>query len=1071
MGFRKCEPNVSELIIAHLDFIYLIYGLLFIILAMTAGSLARRQGAGSNWLYLCAFGVIHGLSEWLDMVAPVVGAQWWFALLRGIVLSSSYVCLFEFGRRGVTWHWKWRAGRWIYLPGLLVILYGVKLAPEDVLSLIRVCLGFPAGLLAALALWQNGVMRSTRPVQRWPNFVGPVALGLYALSTGLIVPPAHFWPAHFINTEWFLDRTGIPVQVVRCLLAGMAVLAIWSDFDNWRVQTYPPGFIRRIRYARWIAVASVSIALGVGWVLVERAGRLCREDQEARLRSLSRSMAVVINPKKVLALKGDSSDAQSPVYLDLKLQCQRICEADPAVRYLYLMTVSENRVLFLVDVEPARYHTEVDTPNAAPGEVYEDAPPEIFRVFHSGETLIAKPYSDAWGMFISSYSPIVDFGSGAVIAVIGVDTPGLHWLQDVAMARLLRLLLTGGAVLLLLLFAVLWRREIEESYAQNVNGQRMQLQQSALLRVANSSFVAEGNVFMMARNVTCVISEVINVQRVELWLKGSQGENFRAEDIFHSKTESHHSGKYLHIPAEDSFLALLESGRVTPTSGLQEDARFGNMRNEWGVDTRAVLVAPLRVSGKVTGWLAAVQAGRYHNWLTDEMRFIAEMADQVVHTLINHERRLAEEALRRAHNELELRVHERTEALSRKNEELAKEMAERRRMEQVQRRLQDKMQQAQKLESLGLMAGGIAHDFNNILMAVLGNVELARLETPKESAVYEYLQDIDKASSRAADLARQMLIYSGRGHAIIQGIELNDMVRDMTSILKVSLGKRIQLAYELEQGLPLVDGDMTQMRQVLMNLVINASEAIGPESGVITLRTGEIQYDKQMMTTLWLKEELPEGPYVYLDVEDTGCGMDEATVKRIFDPFFTTKFTGRGLGLAAVLGIVKGHNGAIDVTSVVGKGTQFRILLPPGRRPGYEKTLAQDVAALSWRGEGTILFADDESAIRTLARRMLERSGFSVLEAGDGNEAIGLFKQHHDRICCVMLDLTMPDLNGKEAFEVIRMMDPTAKVVLCSGYMEDNLAAKFPDWNVSGFLQKPFKYEALMALLRSVLKG
>ena len=261
------------------------------------------------------------------------------------------------------------------------------------------------------------------------------------------------------------------------------------------------------------------------------------------------------------------------------------------------------------------------------------------------------------------------------------------------------------------------------------------------------------------------------------------------------------------------------------------------------------------------------------------------------------------------------------------------------------------------------------------------------------------------------------------------------------------------------------------MGKVLRNPIIKTSEAIGKESGQITVRTGVIQYDQQMIAALWLKEELETGKYVFMDVIDSGCGMDDATVKRVFDPFFTTKFTGRGLGLAAVLGIIKGHNGAIDVASQRGKGTQFRIILPIGRRASGQQNPTPDVDILNWRGEGTILLADDEPTIRALAHRLLERSGFSVLEAQDGSEAIEIFKQHQHRIRCVMLDLTMPDVNGKEAFDGIRQIDPAAKIILCSGYMEENMAMKFPDWNASGFLQKPYKYEALVTLLRRVVTG
>ena len=1060
---------MSNLLVEQLDFIYLIYGLTFFFLAMTASFMARRRAGGAAWYLLCAFGILHGLSEWMDMLTPIIRDQLWFNLLRGIVLTGSFLCLFEFGRKSIVGSLKRKAGLWIYLPVTLLILYGSWKVPDDFFVLTRVCLGFSAGLLASLGLWQRGSPCRGEP-RRWPNVLGPLALGAYAVSTGLIVPAAQFWPADHFNMQWFLTNTGVPIQVVRCLLSGMVTLALWFDYMTWRTQTYPSDSFHRIRYVRRVTFFAIILLIAGGWALVERADLQSRQEHQRRLMSLSRGMAAVINARDVHELARGTHDLTSTAYLDLRLQCQRISESDPCVRYVYLMAVREGQVVFLLDVEPERFNKEDDKPNAAPGEIYENAPPEILAVFKTGSALVSKPYRDAWGKFVSGYAPVQD-AAGDVVAVLGIDEQWNDWLADIAYVRIVRLLMTGGGILLLLVFAILWRREIEEALIRNLNGQRMQLQQSALLRIVNSSFVADGNTFMMAREVTCEAAQVIGVEQVELWIKKKESEKFRAEDVYYSETGAHTSGQLSCVTAGDPFLKLLEEGRVSLSSNVQEDTRFDVIRDELGVRARAVLVAPLRVSGELAGWLAAIQTSRCRNWLTDEMRFLAEMADQVSHAIINHERRLAEEAQRQAHDELERRVRERTEALSQKNIELSREINERLRIEEEQLNLQNKMQQAQKLESLGLMAGGIAHDFNNILMAVLGNVELARLQTPEGSPVYEYLKDIDKASCRAAELARQMLIYSGRGQAIIQGIDLNEMVRDMTSILKVSLSKKIEFTYDLEPGIPLVDGDLTQLRQVVMNLVINASEAIGKERGSISLSTGVIHYDKELLASLWLKEELQEGKYVFLEVVDTGCGMDESTQKRIFDPFFTTKFTGRGLGLAAVLGIIKGHHGAIDVASRMGKGTRFRMILPVGRKGRCPDQTGRKNEVEEWKGDGIILLTDDDPAIRSVGRRMLERIGFSVLEANNGREAVEIFKQEHARIRCVMLDLTLPDLNGNEAFDGIRQVDPFAKIVLCSGFMEENLAGNFPDRKVSGFLQKPYKHETLATLLYSVLNG
>lgn len=1060
--------SVTDFLISRLDYIFLVYGLAFFLIAFTAGAMARRRTKGEYWAFLCAFGLAHGISAWAEMVFPLLEASHWVSALRGAILGVSFLCLAEFGRWNILWGRKWRPGVWIYLPGLIVILLGVLQEPGDFHVLIRYCFGLPAGILASFALWQTGMEQRDRG-KRWPLALAPLALFLYTVGISLIGPNVFAGTANVLNDQWFLNAFGIPVQAIRCVLACFFAWALWIDYTQWHSLHYPADYIRRIRLVRWVSAPAIAFALVAGWMLVERADEECQSAHARRLSGLSRVMAAMLHPKLILSMQGSVEDVNSAAHQHLQKVCQEISEVDPDIRYVYIVTSRGGKMVFLVDIEPFRYMAKIDRPNALPGEVYQAAPPELVRAYQSGATIVSKPYQDDWGNFVSSFSPVVD-AAGNVIAVLGIDEQAAKWLGDVAYARLSRLMLTGGALLLLLIFALLWRHEIEESRIRNSHGRRIQVQQSALLGISNSTFLAEGNIFMMARAVTASMAEVIGVDRVDLWLRVKDQHKFRAEDIYQSAKEGHASGAYSCVSPNDPYLGLLDEGRVILSSDVQSDERFTGIRGDIGADACSVMAAPVRLSGRLEGWLMAVQSLSRRHWLADEMRFVAEMADQCSSALSNNERTLAEEALRKAHAELEMRVQERTEALSVKNDELVREINERLRMEDEQRKLQDKMLQTQKLESLGLMAGGIAHDFNNILMAVLGNVELARLETPPDSPIYEYLQDIDKASSRAAELARQMLIYSGRGHACIQGVNLNDMVMDMTSMLKVSLGRKVHLVFELDTRGAFVEGDLTQLRQILMNLVINASEAIANQEGTITLRTGVRRYDKSMFSTMWLKEELPEGNYCFLDVIDDGCGMDEATVKRIFDPFFTTKFTGRGLGLAAVLGIIKGHHGAIDVISLPGKGTHFRVILPEGghRGKGHEGAKAGGVQSGAI-GEGTILLAEDEAEVRILGRKMLERIGFNVLDAKDGREAIEIFRKHQGHIRCVLLDMTMPDLDGKLTLDGILEIDPTAKVIMCSGYSVADVAGNVSNWKVAGFLQKPYQFETLMNLLRETL--
>ena len=413
-------------------------------------------------------------------------------------------------------------------------------------------------------------------------------------------------------------------------------------------------------------------------------------------------------------------------------------------------------------------------------------------------------------------------------------------------------------------------------------------------------------------------------------------------------------------------------------------------------------------------------------------------------------------------------------------ESLEKEVTERKQAEEERLSLERQVQHAQKLESLGVLAGGIAHDFNNLLMAILGNADLALGELSPMSPARDNLQEIEKASRRAAGLAKQMLAYSGKGRFVVEPIELGELVKEMAHLLEVSISKKVVLKYNFAENLPPFDGDVTQIRQVVMNLITNASEAIGDKSGAIALSTGAMDCDRAYLDGVnevlraGLDEPLPEGVYTYVEVADTGCGMDAETIQKIFDPFFTTKFTGRGLGMSAVLGIVRGHQGAIKIYSEVGKGTTFKLLFPASEPPEEERELAQakqgtseDVPVPGF--SGTILLVDDEETVRVVSKQMLERMGFTVLTAPDGREALKVFREHAGEIVCVLLDLTMPHMDGDEAFREMRRLHPGVTVILCSGYNEQDATQRFPGKGLAGFIQKPYTLAALEEKLREVL--
>ncbi len=399
------------------------------------------------------------------------------------------------------------------------------------------------------------------------------------------------------------------------------------------------------------------------------------------------------------------------------------------------------------------------------------------------------------------------------------------------------------------------------------------------------------------------------------------------------------------------------------------------------------------------------------------------------------------------------------------NMAVLRDVTDLRRAEEDRRRLEAHIERTQRLESLGMLAGGIAHDFNNLLTAIIGHINLSRAHLPPRSPAQDNLHAADAAAQRAADLCKQMLAYSGKGRFAVEALDLNEVVAHMVHMLEVLIPRRTAIKYRFTPGLPAVEADAGQIHQVIMNLIINAVEAIGDREGEIVLSTGLRACDRAFLAGMYLDDHLPEGPYVHLEVADNGCGMDSATARRIFDPFFSTKFTGRGLGLPVVLGIVRGHKGAINVASTPGKGATFTVLLPAAARQAAAGA-RRGRAAPGWRGHGSVLVVDDDEMILGVAKPMLERLGFSMLAASGGNEAIEIFRAHRDEIRCVILDLMMPQKDGGETFAELRSIKEDVRVILSSGYDEEEVAARFAQADLAGFLQKPYTLKSLETAMR-----
>ena len=395
-------------------------------------------------------------------------------------------------------------------------------------------------------------------------------------------------------------------------------------------------------------------------------------------------------------------------------------------------------------------------------------------------------------------------------------------------------------------------------------------------------------------------------------------------------------------------------------------------------------------------------------------------------------------------------------------------------MEQERLTLERQMLHVQKLESLGIMSGGIAHDFNNLLQVVLGNLDLSLMILPEDASVRQNLEQAVMATVRASELSGMMLAYSGKGILATKKIDLSDLVLKNSAMLSAVTGNSVPLNLSLDDSLPLAQADATQLLQVVMSLIRNSSEAIGDADSRITLATGVQEFDQASLNASRLEEKLPAGRYVWIEVSDTGCGMDETTQYKIFDPFFSTKFTGRGLGMSAALGIMRAHHGAIMLESSPGVGTSIRLLFPVAADPQQMRHPlpggTQDAPAAGGERRDTILIVDDEEMIRTLSVAMLEAFGYDTLVATDGEKALEIFRNEGSRISLVLLDQSMPTMDGLAVFKQMRAIRPEVKVLLASGYSEQEVAARYQGLGLNGFIQKPFNVKHLSDEVRRVLQ-
>lgn len=568
-------------------------------------------------------------------------------------------------------------------------------------------------------------------------------------------------------------------------------------------------------------------------------------------------------------------------------------------------------------------------------------------------------------------------------------------------------------------------REREERW------RRIERQQAAIIRIGRDAASVEWDFTVLARMIVSLSAEVLDISFSSLWLLNEDSSALNC--VASSSDEPIPESQFLLVDEIPGYMAALASNRIVDVPDTRNDPRTMHLLEKYLIpnEVGALLDVSIRVGGKLVGVLCNEYHGGPRYWRPDELQFAAGMSDQASQALVLQERRRAEE---------ERRMYE------------------------------ARMQQSQKLESLGILAGGLAHDFNNLLTAIMGNVDLALMDIAEENPATISLKEIKGLSNRAADLCRSMLAYAGKGTFVIRPLNLNEEVRQMGQMTASSITRNIHITYELDNNLPAIDADKGQIHQVIMNLLLNAYEAIGSENGTIVVRTERMECAPDYFKDGYVTDILEEGTYAALEVTDTGAGMDRDTQEKIFNPFFSTKFVGRGMGLSGVLGIVRGHKGSIRVYSEPEHGSVFTVLFPASANQAESVPASGEI--ISSRGDLTrVLLVDANLSSQRITTKILDRLGYAVVSVAGLDEADELLSKDRGAVQCIIVDHAPHFPFDEQKILDLRRKFGCIAFLMTTDLDERDAARLYGRIGFSGFLQKPYRVAALAAKINACISG
>jgi len=958
---------MREFMIQQLDYIFFFYGLAFIVLAFVTLALNRIDKDRLPWRWLILFCLLHGINEWMEMLAIGLGDHFAFSLFRLFILAASFVCLLEFSRTGLEFLKIINISPLVIVMLLLISSLGLLDGLQGLCVTIRHALGLTGAIAAALTLW---LFRRQHNPHSKALAVAVVAFSLYAVFTGLIVPATAQHPSSWISQEGFLHVVGLPVQLFRGILAFVITLTFWNFYLDLRKQVLVSYVHKEMKLGMIIAGVLI-FTVAVGSICTYYFGQKKADHLKKSLLLRVQLAAVSLEPAILKKLKWNDVDLQSPDYRYLKSKMIQFRKATPDSRFVCLMGYHNQRTYILVDSEPPE-----SLDYSPPGQYYAEASADYIHLLGSVRQDIIGPLHDRWGSWITGVAPVVRFNDRIIHLVFDFDAA--DWVRDVKQTRLIPIMLTLMISMMLLTFFLMYQHSIDTREA-----------------------LAASEITL--RRVFDHVYDAIIV----------------------------HDEKGCIIDANDRMLSL-----------------YGVSRQEIG--TLSV----------VEDLSAADNA--------------VDVMPETWRKVLDGENYLCEWIARRPHDgsEFPVEVHLCRMDLSAKPVIVAtvRDLTLHKNAEEERNILHEQFLQAQKMESVGRLAGGVAHDFNNMLAAILGYAELTlEYMTPDGAPHRECLLEIQKAGERAKALTRQLLAFGRKQVLEFKVVNLNQVIEGFEKLMKQLIGEDIDVRTNLSVTLPSIMADVSQLEQILLNLAVNARDAM-PHGGKLAISTQHIDLAREHTK---VHPDVKAGKYVLLTFSDTGSGMEDETRSRVFEPFFTTKDMGKGtgLGLSTVYGIVMQHGGHIEVASTVGQGTTFRIFFPITHSLEESSPAVNPIHTDMPRRSLHVLVVEDDPAIRLLTCRFLDRLGHRVLEALDVKDAIRICAEHGSTLDVLLTDVVMPELTGRQLYEHVREFSPGMCVIYMSGYPEQVIAHHGVLSKGAFFLQKPFSSYDLSLILQEVFKN